>query len=320
MRTCPIFVVLSGLLAAGLSLRAESAGEIRGRSPVSVSAANYRATPRAELMRLIEGEKTEINPAAPVLRRLAQPQHFIFLPGAIFESDLTYEQVTALLTPALAQKGYINAADAQGLIREPAKVSLVLRLNFGVRLWRLPTVRVDDLAWRDGVVQRPRGKGLHNLGAEQTWDHRAGGNDDALGAIAANNANPQAFSFGSSGPTGSGGAVAAEGTVNVNAGPTAVGIDGEYGITRDFNLIIVDAFDYQELKSEGQAAQRLWSTFVSAPRKPGQKFSNIAETLVRNATPYFGETSPGLQIYTDRRAEVIIGEAIVVPDQPGPGK
>ncbi|MDB6094268.1 MAG: hypothetical protein JWM32_1830 [Verrucomicrobia bacterium] len=300
--------------AASGAFAAESSSQITGLAPVSVSAANYRNTPRDELVRLVEGERTEINPNAPSLKPLAKSQHFIFLPGAIFESDLTYDQVTELLTGALAKKGYINGADAQGVIREPGKITLVLRINYGARLWRLPTVRTDDLAWREGIVQDSKGVGLHNLGAEHTWDHRSGGNDDALGAIASNNANGQAFSFGSSGKTGSGGGAAAEGTVNVEAGPSSAGVDGEYGLTRDFNLIVVDAFDYQELKTKGKFAKRVWSTFVSAPKKKGQKFSQIAETLVRNATPFFGETSQGLQIYTDRRAEVIIGEAIVIKD------
>jgi hypothetical protein len=303
------------LIATPVAVRAESSAEIKGLAPVSVSAANYRKTSRDDLVRIIEGEKTAINPEAPQLKRLEQPVHYIFLPGEISESDLTFEQVTGLLTPALAQKGYLNGADSLGIIREPSKVTLVLRVNFGARAWRLPTVRTDDLAWREGMVAGPKGNGLHNLGAEHTWDHRAGGNDDALGAIAANNANPNAFSFGSSGKTGSGGSAATQGAVDVSAGPTLTGHEGEYGETRDFDLIVVDAFDYQELKSKGKYAKRVWSTFVAAPRtKRDRKFSDIVDTLIRNATPFFGETSTGLQIYTDRRAEVFIGDPIIVKD------
>src|SRR5262249_10369859 len=88
----------------------------------------------------------------------------------------------------------------------------------------------------------------------------------------------------------------------------------EYGSTRDFHIIVVDAFDYHELKTKGKSALRLWSTFVSAPKQGKQKFSDIAETLARNAIPYFGETSNGLQVYSDVRAEVKIGDLIEVKD------
>ena len=41
---------------------------------------------------------------------------------------------------------------------------------------------------------------------------------------------------------------------------------------------------------------------------------DLAATLIRNATPYFGETTRGLQIYSDTRAEVKIGEMIEVKE------
>jgi len=58
----------------------------------------------------------------------------------------------------------------------------------------------------------------------------------------------------------------------------------------------------------------VWSTFVAAPVQNGQKFGDVAATLVRNATPFFGETSQGLQVYSDARAEVKIGEMTEVKD------
>ena len=78
--------------------------------------------------------------------------------------------------------------------------------------------------------------------------------------------------------------------------------------------IVVDAFDYRELKKKGRDAKRMWSTFISAPKQGKQKFSEIAAALARNAAPYFGETSKGLQVYSDTRAEVKIGEIIEVKD------
>jgi hypothetical protein len=305
--------LLGALPAAPGAFAADAATEVKGFAPVSISAANYRETPRDQLLKAVENAKAAVNPGSPTLRPLAAPKHFFFMPGEIYESDVTYEQLTTLLTPALAKKGFINAADEQGIIREPAKVSLVLRVHYGARPWRLPTVRSADLAWSDGMVPRPKGRGLHNLGADQMWDHRAGGNDETFSALAANASNTQSFGFGS-GPSSSA-ASGAESTVATGLGTGSVDGLTEYGSTRDFHLIVVDAFDYQELKKDGKAAKRLWTTFVSAPREPKDKFSKLAAVLVRNATPFFGETSAGLQVYSDRRAEVKIGEMTEVKEE-----
>jgi hypothetical protein len=314
-----------GALSAPALFAADAASQVKGFAPVSVSSANYRNTPRDTLLKAVDGNQAAVNPTTPVLKPLAEKKHFFFMPGEIFESDLTYEQVTAILTAALAKKGYINGADAQGIIREPDKISLIMRVSYGTRTWRLPTVRATDLTWGDGLVPRPKGRGLHQLGADQQWDHRAGGNDDAFSAIAANASNTQSFGFstGSSGGAGAGGANAgASGSSGGQAsglqpgvGTTTVQGLSEYGATRDFHLIVVDAFDYQEVKKEGKAAKRLWTTFISAPQQRDEKFSQIAETLARNAVSYFGETTTGLQIYSDVRAEVKIGELIEVKDE-----
>ncbi len=308
---------LLGALLLSAAGAAESANDVKGLAPVSVSSANYRNTPRDQLLRSVENAKGVVNPESPTLQPLATPQHFIFMPGEIYDADVTYEQLTALLTPALAKKNFINGADAQGIIREPTKVSLVLRVHYGARPWRLPTVRSTDLTWSDGMVARPKGRGLHTLGADQLWDQRAGGNDETFSALAANASNTQSFGFGS-GATGSASSSAAsgsEGALATGLGSGASNGGVEYGSTRDFHLIVIDAFDYQELKKDGKAAKRLWTTFVSAPKEPKQKFSAIAATLIRNATPYFGETTAGLQVYSDRRAEVKIGELIEVKDE-----
>jgi uncharacterized membrane protein YgcG len=309
---------------------ADTATQVRGFAPVSVSAANYRTTSREELVRAVELDQAAVNPDAPALQSLKKPQYFFFIPGEIFDADLRYEQVTEILTAALAKKGYINGADPQGIIREPEKITLALRVNYGTLPWRLPTVRSQDITWYDGMVPRPRGMGLHVLGGERTWDQRAGGNDESFAAIAANDTASGSSVYGGGGGKGgagaggssSGGASGNTGAASV-AGPnlgSAASPGGEYGATRDFHVIVVDAFDYQELKKDGKSARRLWTTFVSAPKEPKQKFSAVAETLARNAIPYFGETTKGLQVYSDVRAEVRIGDLVEIKDEPAPAK
>lgn len=303
MKTAATLVALLALAAA--SSPAQSPSDINGFAPVSVSSANYRETPRDQLVKLVHG-KNAMNPAPRDLAPLADPKYFVFIPGEIFPANLTYETVCGLLTPALARKNYLNAADAAGIIREPQQVTLMLRVNFGVSLWRNPVVRTEHIAWDEGLVGKVHdSRSLTHLGGDVVWNNRAGGNDDALNAGAQNDANTRCF-FGSGG-----GAATGTATINTNDAST-----GAYDSTREFNLIVVDAFDYAELKSKGKSAKALWTTFVAAPVERGQKFSQALTAMLRSAAPYWGETTPGLQVFNDARAEVRIGEAVEVKDTP----
>ncbi len=293
---------------------AQSAADIQGVAPVSVSSANYRETPRDQLHQLAHGQNT-LNPAPRDVAPLAHPRHFIFLPGEIYDNDLTYEEVCARLTPALATKNYINGADAQGLIREPAKVTLVLKVSYGERPWRLPTVRTEQLAWKDGMQPRTRDpRSLVNLGGDTVFENRAGGRDDALAAAAENTTNTKsAWGGGSGGRPGGGNGDTAGGVgANLAANSTAMGAISGYGETRNFHLIVIDAFDYAELKAKGKAATRLWTTIVATPKEPGKQFGDVIATLLRAAGPYWGETTSGMQVFNDNRAEVKIGEIVEV--------
>lgn len=288
-----------GLLAALVpSVRAQTLNDLEGPAPVSVSSANYRTTPFRDLSSTINRKPT-LNPAPRTLTPLAEPKYFVFVPGEKFAADVSYDSLCLLLTTALAQKNYLNAADPAGLIREPKKVSLVLRLNYGVTLWRNPIVRTEHLSWDEGLVGKVHdSRSLTHLGGDVVWGNRAGGNDEVFTALAQNESNPNSF-WGSGGGTGSGEALASA---------------DDFGSTRDFNLIVVDAFDYAELKSKGKAAQTVWTTFIAAPVQRGQKFSQAVAAMLRTAAPYWGETTSGLQIVNDTRAEVRIGEAVEVKD------
>ncbi len=309
MKTSPFLVALLALAAAFAPASAQSPSDIKGLAPVSVSSANYRETPRDQLVKLVH-RKNALNPAPRELAPLAAPKYFVFIPGEVFPADLNYETVCGLLTPALAQKNYLNAADAVGIVREPQRVTLMLRVNFGVSLWRNPVVRTEHIAWDEGLVGKVHdSRSLSHFGGDVVWNNRAGGNDDALDAGAKNDANTSSF-FGSGGGPATGTA-----TLNTNDSST-----GAYDSTREFNLIVVDAFDYAELKSKGKSAKALWTTFVAAPVARGQKFSQALTAMLRSAAPYWGETTPGLQVFNDARAEVRIGEAVEVKDSPAAKK
>jgi hypothetical protein len=299
-----LLAVLTAILL-GAVVRAQSPADIKGYAPVSVSSANYRDTPRAALLASVHS-KSAVNPAPRELAPLAEPKYFVFIPGEIFPSDLKYDAVCELLMATLAKKNFINAADAAGIVREPKKVTLMLRVNYGVSLWRNPVVRTEHITWDEGLVGKVHSsRSLTHLGGDIVWDTRAGGNDDALNAGAQNAANTSSF-FGS----GGGGATGID-SVNLHDSTATT-----YESTREFNLIVVDAFNYAELKSQGKSAKVLWTTFVAAPVQRGQKYSDALAAMLRSAAPYWGETTSGLQIFSDARAEVRIGEAVEVKDAP----
>lgn len=82
--------------------------------------------------------------------------------------------------------------------------------------------------------------------------------------------------------------------------------------TRDFFLLVVDAFSYQDLLKQQAKAPRLWTTFVALPQEEPQTFSQVLATMLRVATPCFGETTRGLQMFIDARATVKLGEPEVL--------
>lgn len=310
-------VALCALLFAGVlrSTATEPAPEKYRPAPVSVSSLNYRDVSRDDQIRL-DAEKTKVNPASRTVKPLGKPQRYVFIPGELYENDLPYDEICRRLAEALARKGFINATDAEGRVIAPNEVDLILRVNAGERAWRQPTVRINSLTWRDGLVERPRGRTLTTLGGDVMWDSRAGGNDRALTAGAEND-NAPGFGYGSSPATPAGASPLNTGAaLNQRAGAA------EYEATRDFYLLVVDAFSHEEVRKEGANAKRLWTTFLAAPRQRGEKFSDVFNTLLRVGTPYFGETTEGLQMFNDARANVTPGELRVIesdvqhPDAP----
>lgn len=277
--------VLAGVAAAGAlaTFAAAQTPTIKGYAPVTVSAANYR-TNFDELRRLVSS-RSVVNPVAPAPLQTDAPIYFIFAPGEFFPSDVSYGDLCARLTPELARNHFINAADAQGKIVAPHGFTLVLRLSYGLRPWRVPTVRTQQIAWRHGIDPAPDNPtSLTKWGGTTAFSYRAGGNDDALAGL-----QPD------------------RGAVSVT----------EFESTRPFHLIVVDAFDYAELQQHGPTAKRIWTTFVASPQQNGEKLSQVLETMLRAARPYFGATTAGLQVFSDPKAQVEIGDARVVePTEP----
>jgi hypothetical protein len=308
------FLLLAGVLAAAPGAPAQPKPIAGQELPVSVSSANYELTPTEELVRYAN-ERDVVDPDKPITTVIKERRSYIFMPGEIYVAFPSYGDLCRRLAPALAAQGFDNAADAQDRVPKALKIDLVLRLSYGQREWRVPTVRVRNLQFRDGLVTRPGADRIVSGGAETTFDYFAGGNDEAINAIA---------------NTGAGALSNASGAGNFaqNRGPgtmpdSAVRAPGgdatsltETRNTRDYNILVVDAFDYAELKARGRSAGRKWSTFVALPVQAGsQDFDAIIDRMINTAQPYFGQTTRGIQFYRDVRTKVILHELIILPDE-----
>lgn len=283
-----ILKVVLTLVTAAAALAATPAPTL----PVSVSAANYKNTPWDQLRQKVSGPH-QVNPLDRETAPLAQPELYVFTQGEIYESDLTYEQVCQHLEAALAKKGYVNAADAQGRVAHMDKITLILRVSSGGRRWRNPSVRTEHLTWKQGLADTVKTTSSL-LGGVVAFDNRAGGNDDALGM-----------------------AIAEQGKIGSTTGgiteSSQSGTDSSgYESTRDFFLLVVDAFDYKELVEKQPRTPRKWTTFIALPREAHNSFAAVLPTMLKVATPYFGETTSGLQVFNDARATVKLGELEVV--------
>jgi hypothetical protein len=217
------------------------------------------------------------------------------VPGELYASNLKFEEIAGRLHAALAQRGFVDAQDASGRI-DPARVDLVIRVHAGARDWRQPTVRVESLRWRDGLIPLHRGRGVI-MQHHQSWDFRAGGDDRIRGVLAKLSGQK-----GIAGPYDS----------DVGSLTNSLQSAGEFEATRPFHLLVVEAFRYADLQEHGGNAKRVWSTFLSIPTERWLNFSDALGAMLRVGTPYFGETTSGLQVFDTSKTDVKLGELQVM--------
>ena len=295
-----ILLLPLGLIAAAAPA-AEPAKAAPPVMPVSVSSANYTETPSAELFDAVH-DKPKVNPVETGEAPRRRDQSYVFAPGDLFSRDLSYEDICRQLEPALAKRGFHPAADAQGRVADPAKIDLVLRLTVGTRYWRDPTVRLEQLTWKQGLEPKVWSQITLN-GGQTTFDRRRGGDDDALSKVGAIQDSQEGSGVLGAGGGNSKATYANQGNVNTVF---------EYNSTREFFILVIDAFSYAELLEKGDRAKRQWTTFIAMPRQDKELFSAVLPTLVKVGTPYFGETTRGLQMFDDARATIDIGTPTVV--------
>jgi len=269
---------------AALVLLAAGCSTLPPPREVTVSSANYATTSIDELAKFIN-QPSALNPNPPALQPLAQPKLYIFAPGEVYASDVPFKELCRQLEAALGQKGYLNlVTEVLTHHRKFEPPELVLRVHCGERPWRNPVIRVDELTWNEGLLARHR-MASGGSGAVTLWDFRAGGDDAGLYAV------EQALG-------------AAE-----DPGHPLNGLAMSLGQppTRDYFLVVVEAFLFADLRTKHGEARRLWTTFVAVPKQGSQKYSEVLAGLLRTAMPYFGETTRGIQVFDQDHATVKIG-------------
>lgn len=273
------------LLGVGpvLTARAEESRAEEGFMPVAVSAAHYRELSKDALRAAVNSKPALIEAAPASPAQPAEPTYYVFAPGEGDVRDMPYEEMCALLEPALARQGFHNAADRQGNLQRPMEqVPLVLRISYGTIPWRLPVVRTEQLAWRHGLRPKPQ---RNRVGGEVAFDYRYGGQDpsELVAQLGAGDRSPQ----------------------------LERALD-RFANTDLYHLICIDAFYYGELQEKGDAAARVWTTFMSAPRKRGSTFAEMAPWLIKSGVAYFGRTTTGLRVNPDAQGHVELGEVEVI--------
>jgi len=90
-----------------------------------------------------------------------------------------------------------------------------------------------------------------------------------------------------------------------------------HGATRDYCLVVVQAFKFEDVRTMKSKAPCIWSTFIAVPLHAGQEFSGMLHTMVKTATPYYGTTTDGIQEYDVPQGKVQVGEPVIVPGPQG---
>jgi hypothetical protein len=216
--------------------------------------------------------------------------------------DTVYREVES----ALEKRGYFNAAHEKKEGRVPARIDYILRIHYGTRLWLNPTVRGDRITWgNDGLVASRYNMGLIS---DFSRDQRVGITpEEALETT-------RLFDALRAGDGTKGDSAAANAYQMMNEHVTTeFFVDNELRVARNFYLVVVEAFRFDDVVAIDKKAHCVWAVFVAVPVDEGQKFSDVLRAMLQTATPYFGETTHGLQIQQVLAGKVILGKPEAVP-------
>ncbi len=269
--------------------------------PVSVSAANYSEVSGQELWARINGP-VATHPEPPAIAPAAKPLFYAFVP-ADYSSDVSMETVYRELATPLAHRGYFNVVYQVEAGLLPNRIDYLLRIHAGERPWRLATVRTDKVTWGDDDLSPYwHGSSMRSgnlIGPYSHWDDRAGMTPSDVATLAT--------FFQQSQLTVSGGMVSSSQMQSVGLQEVQ-----DNAAARDYALILINAFKFDDVVRMKRDAPCVWSTFIAVPLHTGLTFSSVLRTMARTATPYFGTTANGLQVFDVPPGKVLMGEPVEI--------
>jgi hypothetical protein len=293
---------LAAVLAMGFTGCASTQDASKTTLPVSVSAANYSELSNADLYSRVNNDPVNSNPEAPAVSKPAQPLFYLLLPGEIYPSNVSFDDINRELELSLEHRGYCNAVYQMRAGRTPARIDYLLRVHYGERLWLNPTVRVDRITWgNDGLISRHY---MTNLLSEDQFDPRAGLTPEEVASV---RRLISSLDLGSSKLHGG------ENPADVMA-PVHESRDLGMGAKAavDYLMVVVEAFKLEDVKAMDKKAPCIWAAFIAVQNDENRKFSDVLRTMIQTATPYFATTTSGLQLYEIPPGKVLIGNPVEV--------
>lgn len=272
---------------------------------VSVSAANYSRLSDEELYSALHAP-IATPPRAPATHQPAAIHRYLLTPGEVYPNDVPMDVVYHEVALVLEKRGYFDAAFETNAGRALPVIDYFLRIHYGRRLWLNPTVRGDGVTWgNDGLVSNRYKSGLIS---DWSRDLREGlSPEDTLATRSFLSSLSGGFGMGSGGgkKADTSGALAMEQANMGIAGPMVEKL-GEIA-SSDFYLVVIEAFRSDDVERMDKRAPCVWAVFIAVPAEGGQKFSSVLRGMLQAATPYFEETTHGLQVQDVPAGRVLLG-------------
>jgi len=290
------------LTLLGLAGCASTARVPRESVPVSVSAANYSRLSGEELYARAH-DPVNARAEAPAVPKPAKPLYYLPLPGEVYPSDVPLDAIYRELEMALEPRGYFNADYQTKAGHTPPGVDYLLRVHYGERLWLDPTVRRDRVTWGNDGLVADRFK--VNLISDPVYDPRIGLSQAEIANL------HRLFGFAAGGAGASTLPNENGKQSDIHSYRTDERLWHDFGqeaqASSRFYLVVVEAFRFDDVVAMDARAPCVWATFVAVPVDQGLKFSNVLRAMLQTATPYFGETTHGRQLYEVPPGNVLVG-------------
>jgi hypothetical protein len=278
-----------------------------GPVAVSVSAANYSQLSNEDLYASVNAP-ANLRPEAPAPSVPMRAQYYLMVPGEVYESDVPMDTVYRELELALEPRRYFNVLYQMRAGHTPGRIDYILRVHYGGRRWLTPTVRSDRITWgNDGLVSS---RYMTQLASNSLFDPRVGLDETEEASVRMMMAMPKVSK------TTIGHGEGPRALTPAKITPTDAGMSAQ--AAKDFCLVVVEAFKFEDVKAMDKRAPCAWCTFIAVPVERGQALSSVLRTMLKAGSPYFGTTTNGIQVYEVPTGKVLLGNPVEVPSTQKP--